>query len=339
MASLSLLLTGCGSDLSEGGYSPIWSPDGTKIAYVYSKYEHILKTDIRVMDSSGKNKRILTDSVSGRFNWEPTWSPDSKRIAFVAEGEDNSGIWVVDADGNNRVNLINSPASTSFPAWSPDGKTIAFVSFQIPPSPPELMAMDFDGSNARRLEGPNPVVPGTSPPFIWSPDGSKLLFVNESLEQNRAFELWVMNADSHNMTMLLSNAYFPVWSPDGSKIAYVSDIAGKPDVWVTNGDGSNPTRLTTNGNSRYPVWSADGTEIYFLVGTSGIAGDIWVMNKDGSDAKSLNNQEKVAAPVWSPDRNQIAFVSTSREPGLFHHGQINIWVMNVDGTGLRKVTE
>jgi TolB protein len=293
------------------------------------------------MNANGNNKRNLTNSVTGRFNWEPAWSPDSKRIAFVAEGEGCSDIWVADVDGNNRVNLTNSPASYSFPAWSPDGKTIAFVSFQSPSSQPELMVMNVDGRDARSLAGPNPVVPGASPPFIWSPDGSKLLFVNGHLEQNgvTVSELWVMNADSNNMTMLLSNAYFPAWSPDGREIAYVSDTAGKPDVWIANGDGSNPTRLTTNGGSRYPVWSADGTEIYFLVETSGIVGDIWVMNKDGSDAKSLNNPEKVAAPVWSPDRQQIAFLSTSRQPGLFQNGHVNIWVMNTDGTALRRLTD
>ena len=50
---------------------------------------------------------------------EPTWSPDSMKIAFSATNEQrDKGVWVVDIDGSNLVNLTDGLGG-DYPAWQP----------------------------------------------------------------------------------------------------------------------------------------------------------------------------------------------------------------------------
>jgi Tol biopolymer transport system component len=67
------------------------------------------------------------------------------------------------------------------------------------------------------------------------------------------------------------------------------------------------------------------------------AGDTWdicTVNIDGSDRKSLtpNNLENDVNPAWLPDSRGIAFLSARQ-------GRWEIWVMNADGSGQRKLID
>lgn len=46
---------------------------------------------------------------------------------------------------------------------------------------------------------------------------------------------------------------YPAWSPDGTRITVSSDRAetGNLDVYVMNADGSNQTKILTNGSAAY----------------------------------------------------------------------------------------
>ena len=76
-------------------------------------------------------------------------SEATARIAFVSDRDDNSEIYIMDADGSNLTNLTNNPAVDGFHAWSPDSNKIAFVSDRDDNS--EIYVMDADGSNLTRL--------------------------------------------------------------------------------------------------------------------------------------------------------------------------------------------
>lgn len=99
------------------------SPDQTKIVFEVMG-GNIFKLNI---DGSG-----LIDLGKGN---RPKWSPDSNSIVYMIT-EDNgyefisSDIYLIDADGSNKVNLTNSESVIEMtPSFSPDGKSILFENY------------------------------------------------------------------------------------------------------------------------------------------------------------------------------------------------------------------
>jgi Tol biopolymer transport system component len=77
--------------------NPVWSPDGTQIAYC-ATYDY--QYEITVMNADGSNiKRLTNDPAS---DCEPAWSPDGRQIIFVSKRSGFENLYVMDAtDGGN----------------------------------------------------------------------------------------------------------------------------------------------------------------------------------------------------------------------------------------------
>ncbi len=94
-------------------HSPVYSPDGSKIAVSYRQDDH---REIQVMNADGSNRQRLTrtsymELIRQQFNGErphsynnaaPTWSPDGSQIAFLSDRTGQWAIWVMNADGSNQ---------------------------------------------------------------------------------------------------------------------------------------------------------------------------------------------------------------------------------------------
>ena len=114
-----------------------------------------------------------------------------------------------------------------------------------------------------------------------------------------------MDADGSNQVSLGPNGSEsdtePDWSPDGTKIVVQSfrDDPKATEIYVLNADGSNPTRLTTDGSHNIrPSWSPDGTKIAFLSTRDG-NGEIYAMDANGSNQTPITtNTAKDEFPDW-----------------------------------------
>ena len=107
--------------------SPVWSPDGKRIAFASDRKGDLVNYQIYVMDADGGNQQRLTNNRSDDNS--PSWSPDGERIAFSSNRDGNFEIYVMDADGGNQQNLTNNPHGDGNPVWlnspflvSPAGK-------------------------------------------------------------------------------------------------------------------------------------------------------------------------------------------------------------------------
>jgi Tol biopolymer transport system component len=122
----------------------------------------------------------------------------------------------------------------------------------------------------------------------------------------------------------------PAWSPDGKLIAFVSRRDGHGHVYVMNADGTGTRQVTTGPKEDdHPSWSPDGKRIVF-----GREGALFVVPAAGGTVKRVGKGLGNAAdPAWSPDGTHIAY--DYRMPGFAIR---EIWLMNADGTGIRKLT-
>ena len=303
-------------------HSPIWSPDGSKIAFLARS------PDSDVIESN--EIWIVPMGPDGHPSGAPTQFPLRKRtnepiagwteqdhIGLLFGGPHNEGLYVVPAEGG-QATPINDYWST-YPNWSPDGKTLYFRAdsddaywgiFRIPSSGGNRTELTFQGVD---LGIP---IPGGGPAL--SPDGSRLCFTgvrrDDGAKKVYPRALYIVDSGGGEPVPLMEpipgGGRAPTWSPNGQEIAFIKQ--GNLDV-ISAGGGT-PRQISTAedrvaGNSI--DWSPDGELIaYFgqdstlrVIPAAGGLSRVLASNLGPVDNNGL---------AWSPDGQEIAFTTGGR---------------------------
>jgi TolB protein len=155
------------------------------------------------------------------------------------------------------------------------------------------------------------------------------------------FEIYVMDSDGLSPTRLTDYPgidQFPDWSPDGREIVFRRDI----DIYVLDLMTGAVRRLTNaQPLNQMVAWSPNGHELVFMSARDGYP-SVFKMDADGAnqinlapkDAADSTTDWMSRAPSWSTNGRQIYFMSFRPSTG----GDTELFVMNADGTGLRRLT-
>lgn len=163
-------------------------------------------------------------------------------------------------------------------------------------------------------------------------------------------QLWVMDARGggrRQITALSAEAFGAKFSPDGSKIAFQTAAGGTSAIWLVDADGAHPHQISKPGSRYYGPGLSWAPNSQLLVATraqldpnSGEPYDwqLVTIRADGTKETALTSAGgDKNSPVWSPSGRTIVF-SYITPAGMQAGTQYDLYSMNANGTGLRRLT-
>jgi len=300
------------SDWDAEATSPVWSPDGRRIAYQNFSADGFYQ--IWVIDADGSDNRQVTSGVFDHR--EPSWSPDGTKLAFSSDRAQTHSydVWTIDLRTGAYQQRTSQTTEEHSPVWSPNGASIAYADGRF------VYAVDAAGNRTQLASIPS----GTIRVPQWLPNGSGVVY------QNNARQLVVGGVA---VTTGEDTFPFPVsFLPDGSFV-----YGGDGKIRIRNGDGSGVRdvafsaeleavrpvvkkkdfKLRSNSERQVqgiysPVMSPDGRKIAFVA-----LNDVWLLDlKKSSRPVRLTNDSFIDwTPSWARGDSRTLYFTSDRHGG------------------------
>jgi TolB protein len=182
-------------------YLPVFSPDGSKIAFMSSRDGN---PEIYVMNRDGSGVRRLTTHPNGDVT--PTWSPTGNQIAFTSDRSGQPQIYIINVDGTD-LKRISDVGYADRPTWSPPPFNEIAYTGRSSAAGYDIFVYDFSrGTSVRITDG---IGSNESPAF--SPTGRHLAFMSSRAGKYQIFTIARDGKDVRQLTRTGENR-FPNWS-------------------------------------------------------------------------------------------------------------------------------
>lgn len=260
---------------------PIWSPDGSRIAFTGPKYQGIWIIEL----TNGQIKQVSDEPAAGfGFAWSSRGEAIVSRVAKYEGLRRLNAVKVFDIRNEQTLTLKGYQSGLrGLPNWTDNDRKIYLFDGR------KLKIFD-SGINAPALQKTS-----TDKPLYYSKSGQIAIRLSES-EKTATFE------------PLQGKRYINLAaSSDGDRLAF--EVVGG-NMYVMRIDG---TDLVDLGPGNRPQWSPDSQYIVYQItkddGHEFTASDIYTIKIDGTEKSGLTNTNNKLEmnPSWSPDGNKIAF--------------------------------
>ncbi len=325
--------------------APTFSPDGSKIAFVWNGED---QNNFDIYVKSVSSPQLLRLTTSADIDYSPAGSPDGKWIAFcrgtqVGEG----GLWIVPASGGveHRVSIVDRTVRPSDRAlsWMPDGKFVVVSHTPGTNKGDGLYLVDVKAGTERLLTSPKPGEDDDAPAV--SPNGKWIAFSRDTGLGISAVYLLPFDPRRVGRTEPkrlswpgLSHVYAgnPAWTPDSKHVVFDSNKGGDHYLWIASVNRPGKASLLPYGNGLTSPTISRAGELAFAHEILNV--NIWKLDLRAlAEGKSTGPAAVIAStriqdsPKVSPDGQRLVFASN-------RSGYTEIWTSSIDGANAASLT-
>ncbi len=261
------------------GSSPVWSRDGSRIAYLAEGQPSGTQVWVKYVDAEGASQITRLEQTPGSIRW----SPDGRQIGFSTFVPKRSTWNVTLPSAPQGANWTRAPAVIDQLHYRADRRGFLETGHT------HLFVVSADGGTPRQVTHGEwnvgfrfDALPGEVG-WDWSPDGRTIVvegYQSPDGDMNyRDSNLYAVDLASgviRRLTQERGTWTQPVFSPDGRYIAFrgyshTTRSYQAADLLVMNADGSG-ARSIGGGMDRDPgdvTWAGDGSGVYFTAGNEG----------------------------------------------------------------------